>query len=160
MPALGQRTPLLERLMAKVEVAESGCWEWTGTKLHGGYGMIGEGGRKGRMLLAHRAAYQELVGPIPEGLTLDHLCRNRGCVNPEHLEPVTGTENVLRGEGPTAKNARKTECPKGHPYSDENTRRTPTGRICRTCAREANRLWREANPTYMRDYYWAHKEAR
>jgi hypothetical protein len=73
------------------------------------------------------------VGPIPEGLVIDHLCRNRGCINPTHMEPVTNAENVLRGEGPTAVNARKTHCKRGHPFDDVNTYVYAKGRACRMC---------------------------
>jgi hypothetical protein len=73
------------------------CWEWQGRRNPSGYG---EAGRYGKVWLAHRAVYEELVGPIPEGMTLDHLCANRGCVNPNHLEPVASYENTLRGGAP------------------------------------------------------------
>lgn len=90
---------------------------------------------------AHRVVYEELVGPIPDGLMLDHLCRVRHCVNPEHLEPVTNRENVLRGEGHSAKAARATHCLKGHPYAGENLRILSNGwRRCRACHRERERI--------------------
>jgi len=103
-----------------IETPETHCWEWC---LHlNAYGYAGKGGP------ASRVIYRELVGPIPEGLDLDHLCRNRSCVNPGHLEPVTHRENMRR--------ARKTHCRQGHPFDDENTRITPTGeRRCRACHR-------------------------
>jgi hypothetical protein len=93
---------------------------------------------------AHRFAYQMLVGPIPEGLTLDHLCRNTGCCNPEHLEAVTHRDNVLRGVSFAAVNAVKTECPRGHPYDSENTYIVPStgGRLCRLCQRDHKRRWK------------------
>lgn len=90
------------------EESESGCWEWIGTLSSEGYGRFEKD-------LAHRVSYRRSVGPIPEGLQLDHLCRNRRCVNPEHLEPVTGRINTLRGETLPAMNAAKTECIHGHP---------------------------------------------
>lgn len=99
-----------ERFFAKVHMT-SGCWEWVAGKDSGGYGQIGVDRRVKR---AHRVAYEAIVGPIPEGLELDHLCRNRACVRPEHLEPVTRYENVRRGNGWAGTNARKTHCPKGH----------------------------------------------
>lgn len=92
---------------------------------------------------AHRVAYELFVAEIPEGFDLDHLCRNRGCVNPDHLEPVTRRENLLRGETIPARNARITHCPQGHPYDAENTRIRPCGRRrCAACNREAARRWR------------------
>lgn len=119
------------------------CWEWTAYRLKCGYGRFGVGGSAkngGRIVMAHRWAYENLVGPIPNGLQLDHLCRNRGCVNPEHLEPVTVRENLRRGEGWSGRNARKTHCPKGHEYDEANTHRDSLGRRkCRRCDREKRR---------------------
>jgi hypothetical protein len=87
-----------------------------------------------RYVMAHRAAYLLTVGPIPVGLVLDHLCRNRRCVNPAHLEAVTNRVNLLRGETFTARHANTTRCPSGHDYSEENTMRDSLGRrYCRTC---------------------------
>lgn len=92
---------------------------------------------------AHRAFYEYHVGVIPPGLTIDHLCRVRNCVNPAHLEAVTRGENVLRGKTITAANVAKTHCPYGHPYDEQNTRVTPQGtRACRACARERRRRGR------------------
>jgi hypothetical protein len=115
------------------------CWLWTGSVMPRGYGKVTIAKRR---LLAHRIAYEAFVGPIPEGLTLDHLCRVRRCVNPGHLEPVTVRENTLRSPvAPAAINARKTHCVHGHEFSPENTRvqfrRSDQGehRICRACAR-------------------------
>lgn len=121
------------RLKAYSMQDKSGCWIWQRHVNSGGYGTVSYLGRK---MLAHRASYEEFVGPIPDGLTLDHLCRNTRCVNPEHLEPVTNRENILRGDGLSARRARVTVCPKGHPYDDKNTYRTPDGRRnCRACNR-------------------------
>ncbi|KAB2977369.1 HNH endonuclease [Streptomyces sp. SS1-1] len=89
----------------------------------------------GRYQMAHRVAYQEIVGPIPEGLQLDHLCRVRHCVNPAHLEPVTSRENTLRGENLVAINAAKTHCKRGHLFDAANTYRWRNSRICRECRR-------------------------
>jgi len=91
--------------------------------------------------LAHRAVYEALVGPIPKGLSLDHLCRNRACVNPEHLEPVSLVENVMRGVSPHAVNARKTHCAHGHAFTAENTYMVRGERVCRACGRERSRTY-------------------
>lgn len=115
------------------------CIIWTGAVTSAGYGSLWRG--KGTAL-AHRVVYEEARGPIPAGMTLDHLCRNRRCVNPDHLEPVTNRENILRGTSPSAIHARKTHCPKGHPYDLANTRiRSNGARACRTCDQRA---WRGA----------------
>lgn len=105
----------------------SGCWLFTGS-LFNGYGY-GYDERTKKTRLAHRIVYELLVGPVPGGLQIDHLCRNRACVNPQHMEPVTLGENVLRGIGPTAINARKTRCVRGHKYSH----RDKNQRFCREC---------------------------
>lgn len=119
------------RFMSRVEKTESGCWLWIGAKMKNGYGQLAVGGVN---FSAHRYSYQELVGKIPDGLDLDHLCRNRACTNPSHLEPVTRSENLLRGNVGTYK--RPDFCPSGHPYAGENLYMHPAGkRICRACAR-------------------------
>ncbi len=120
---------LMDRMMDKFTV-DDGCWEWTAAKTSEGYGAIGKGAREEGTLLAHRVMYESLVGLIPDGLVIDHLCRNRGCVNPTHMEPVTTRENVLRGEGLTAQQARRIRCPAGHFYTGTNSR---GDRICLTC---------------------------
>lgn len=134
-------TPVMDRLLPRIVQEPTGCWIWTGAITHLGYGHIWDQGRNRRV---HRVAYENLVGPIPEGLHLDHLCRNRACCNPDHLEPVTSGENTLRGETLAAANAAKTHCPQGHPYAGRNLYRQPDGaRVCRTCRkarREARRL--------------------
>lgn len=113
------------------------CWVFAGRKHPDGYGRVKGGGR---MRQAHRVLYEALVGPIPDGLTIDHLCRVRACVNPLHLEPVTNRENILRGEGWPARNARKTHCAYGHPFDEANTYVDPSGRrTCRACRREVDR---------------------
>lgn len=122
-----------------------GCWLWRGALSTAGYGVFGaervEG--KNRYALAHRFAFELLVDRIPDGLTLDHLCRVRACVNPAHLEPVDQRTNTLRGLAPSARNAIKTECDHGHPFNTDNTRVDPqTGqRSCWTCRRETSRRW-------------------
>ena len=121
--------PLIDRVAAKIDTSGD-CWEWTAYRTPKGYGQVWLGDR---MWLAHRIVYEALVGPIPDGLQIDHLCRNPGCVNPMHLEPVTSWENSRRG-GSFTHNTRKTRCPHGHPYDEANTYRTPGGaRKCRTC---------------------------
>ena len=118
-------TRLPERFRAKFVVnKQTGCWEWTAYINVTGYGMINvaapERQRRFRTFRAHRYSYEQITGRIPEELTIDHLCRVRHCVNPDHLEAVTKRVNVLRGEGPTAINARKTHCPQGHPFTGIN----------------------------------------
>lgn len=128
---MGKRTPLADRFWPKVvRDPDTGCWEWTGATARG-YGQIWSAGQR---VYAHRLAYELLVGPIPEGLELDHLCRNRPCVNPRHLEPVTHRVNTLRGVSPSAKAATQTHCVHGHPFDEANTYRLSDGaRRCRRC---------------------------
>jgi hypothetical protein len=111
----------------------TGCWEWTSTIDNNHYGVFPASGKRYR---AHRAMYMHLVGPIQTGLVIDHLCRNTICVNPDHLEPVTQKENVLRGVGPAAVNAGKSHCPRGHALIDTNLIKALArkgGRACRSC---------------------------
>jgi hypothetical protein len=137
----------LDRFMDNVRVQENGCAIWIGGSRNCGTDYGGFNFR-GKRYLAHRYAYEQLIGPIPEGLSLDHLCRNPRCVNPAHLEPVTHRENVVRGIGVPAVNARKTHCKRGHPFSEANTRvrlkKGRPGRECRTCIREQKRERRRA----------------
>lgn len=133
------------------------CWVWLSGKSDSGYGTFWVGGRGGRKVQAHRFAYELTVGPIPDGLQIDHLCKTRDCVNPAHLEPVTPAVNNERSDSPSARNARKDRCPKGHEFTPENTRILPDGaRSCRVCGREAARRWKSKNKErvaeYMREY--------
>lgn len=120
--------PLDERLWEKVSEAPCGCWIFTGSK-PSGYGRIAAGGRGNGPLQAHRVAYEIVVGKIPDGLVLDHLCRNPACVRPDHLEPVTNAENVRRG----LRGRLTTACPQGHAYTPENTYVYRGHRYCRRC---------------------------
>lgn len=117
------------------------CWLWGAGKNQDGYGRFWDCTRK---VQAHRFAYELLIGPIPNGLELDHLCRVRNCVNGKHMEPVTHQENARRGEVGLAGGRRmraKTHCPRGHAYDSDNTYRNLRGqRSCRTCCRVSARL--------------------
>jgi 5-methylcytosine-specific restriction endonuclease McrA len=123
------RKTLDERFWSKVEVTPS-CWVWTGSCNQGGYGMLAklkpDGGQTS--VGAHRVAYQLLVGPIPDGLEIDHLCRVRNCVNPAHLEVVTRLENARRGAP-----ANQTHCKRGHELTPENLNRDTGRRRCKIC---------------------------
>lgn len=115
---------------------EGECWPWQGPSAGSGYGGIQVDGKTKR---AHRVVYESVRGPIPDSLVLDHLCRNRCCVNPWHLEPVPVAENTMRGYGAPAINARKTHCQYGHEFTPENTRVYQNRRVCRECHRLDNR---------------------
>jgi hypothetical protein len=117
---------------------------WIGCKTKNGYGRMHVGSRyegNDRNVLAHRVAYELARGPIPDGLQVDHICRTRSCINPDHLELVTQRENILRGEGGSARNARKTHCIRGHELMPPNLRIGPDGaRCCRACERRKYEL--------------------
>ena len=167
-----RRKPPIERFNAKTSPGPNGCIEWTGDKGNSGYGRFWIGPENSRKALAHRWSYEYHVGPIPDGLVIDHLCRNKICVNPKHLEPVTASENVRRGvsaERIKAAAEARTHCRRGHEYTEENTGRRasrPRERFCKECrviARkadyEANRQryidnaakWRRENPERYRE---------
>lgn len=121
---------------------ETECWEWTGAISHDGYGKLGLRGKRAGWQYAHRIAYRLFVGPIPENLDIDHLCRVRHCVNPQHLEAVTRRENLLRGTGRTARNYWTTHCHRGHRLAGDNLYIRPDGkpeRGCRECRSLASR---------------------
>lgn len=122
--------PLVDRLFAKVD-AGGDCWLWTGGKSKAGYGTISRGRLADGHVYAHRAAYEILVGPIPDGLVLDHLCRVRHCCNPDHLEPVSIGTNVDRGSRRLPKN----HCARDHEMTPENTYLNSGKRTCRECVR-------------------------
>ncbi len=131
-----------ERFRASWVLLPNGCHEWTRLLDRYGYGHFCANNKHWK---AHRWAFLHLIGPIPDGLQVDHLCRNRKCVNPEHMEAVTVRENVLRGIGRTAVNARKTRCKEGHEFTEANTyiNKSTGGRVCRKC-RNAGKLRRKA----------------
>jgi len=133
--------------MAKVKLPRDdpdGCWLWMACTSKDGYGQLTQ---QRKSCKAHRVAYEHFVAPIPGGLEIDHLCRRRNCVRPDHLEPVTRYENILRGESMTAVNARKTHCPKKHLYDMIDS---DGGRRCRSCwgerVRVYGREWQLDNP--------------
>jgi hypothetical protein len=116
-----------DRIRSAVLIDENDCWIWQRASASStGYGRMRIPG--GRSDYTHRVSYEAFVGPIPQGLVIDHLCRVTKCCNPAHLQAVRQQTNTLRGEGPAARNARKTHCPQGHPYDEQ--------RRCRECKRK------------------------
>jgi hypothetical protein len=130
----------LTRFWSKVEKTST-CWLWTAGTCRGYGHFHASRSVGGRTLRAHRVAYELLRDPIPEGMHLDHLCRVRGCVNPDHLEVVTGATNTLRGISSPAINARKTHCRRGHEFTPENTYIDRGSRRCKACRRLIQNRW-------------------
>lgn len=138
----------IERFTDKINVSSSSfyegtpCWMWTASRTRWGYGRFSDDER--RVVCAHRWSYEYFIGPIPAGLTIDHLCRNPACVNPIHLEAVTMRVNNSRADTASTINARKTHCIHGHPFDPENTRIGKDGRrTCRSCERVAACSYRQ-----------------
>jgi len=133
-----KKQPLIDNLLSHKCIVNS-CWEHKNNSNGDGYVAIEHLGQR---KLVHRVAYEHFIGPIPEGLEIDHLCRNRRCFNPQHLEAVTKKENVMRGIGACALHARKTQCKQGHPYDDSNTLRRANGqRWCKICNKQYQKNW-------------------
>lgn len=144
------KTTLPLRFWSKIYADPSGCWQWIASLTGRGYGVFRVGSRRAHaaaprhLSYAHRLSYESLVSPIAGALTIDHLCRNRGCVNPAHMEPVTIGENILRGNGSSAVRARQTHCLRGHPFDSLNTHIRQDGtRHCRACDRDRCRRYYE-----------------
>lgn len=135
-----KRVPVMTRILRNV-VEVDGCWIWQGATTNG-YGRISDG--MGKVGLTHRIAYEHLVGPIPDGLVIDHLCRNTRCCNPECLQAVPSQVNTLRGIGITAVNAVKTHCIRDHEFTPENTVVRGGRRYCQACVRMHNANRRRA----------------
>ena len=140
MPGRSAHSGDVERFWSMVEPTGF-CWNWIGPEKPNGYGVFYADNAR---TPAHRWSYLALVGDYDRSLDLDHLCRNRRCVNPDHLEPVTRAENLRRGFG----HGSETHCPSGHQYDAHNTYRYGTTRVCKTCKRARSR-----------ERYWATKEA-
>lgn len=140
------RRPLAERFWEKVDKTGDDCWPWMYARDKGGYGRFVLS-QQHRSVLAHRIAYELGVGPIPDGTEIDHLCRNRACCNPIHLEAVSHQINILRGDYKAGSRGRgkqqeaKTHCPKGHAYAGDNLiLQKRGGRVCKICLKKAQ--WR------------------
>lgn len=144
---LDPSTPDADRIYYSIAVdVQTRCWNWLGHIGDTGYGRVYQPATR-RTGHAHRVAYETFVGPIPAGMQLDHLCRNRACCNPAHLEPVTAFINVRRGQSPAMQARRRTHCAKGHPFALHGVVRHGR-RICRTCQND-----------YCRAYYHRQRAA-
>lgn len=134
----------IERFWSKVDKkGEFDCWVWNGPRERCGYG-VSWAGKPGGTMIAHRFALLTEMGELPRDLVVDHICRNRACCNPKHLRVITSRENVLIGVGPSAVNARKTHCRKGHEFTDENTLRIRgSSRACKACQRQAEAEYKQ-----------------
>jgi len=131
-----KRRQALDCFMSHIDKTDDDHWLWTGSKDRDGYGRFVRRDMAPREYLAHRWSYRYFRGPIPEGLTIDHLCRVRHCCNPDHLEVVSQRVNLLRGDGFVGKQARMTHCKRGHLLSEDNVYRPPSRplrRHCRQC---------------------------
>lgn len=123
---------VLERFWNKVEIQPNGCWDWVGAITNRGYGLFND---EIKLKLVHRLSYEINKGKIPAGLQIDHLCRNRKCVNPEHLEVVTQKENMMRGFGLASMYSKRSHCKRGHPLVKENLGKWRNSRDCLICSR-------------------------
>lgn len=146
-----KRVPVTQRILRATEQRETGCWIWTRARTEAGYGRIQVNGKS---RYVHRIAYEAFIGPIPDGMQIDHLCHtedadcpggsacpHRACCNPAHLEPVAPLENTRRGRG----HGSETHCPQGHPYAGDNLRMWKGRRVCRSCNRERSATWYRAH---------------
>jgi hypothetical protein len=141
----------LDRVLARIQVDDNGCWIWPGAKSSNGYGMVGLGGHGKGTAFTHRVTWEAENGPVLDGHDLDHLCRVRACCNPAHLEPVTRQENVDRGLRAKGYRDRET-CPQGHPLDGVRNDRHGNfrQRFCKTCKNEGKRRARAEGKHWAR----------